>query len=153
MRMLSDPETVALPEPETVARADGSGRERLDHHPSSGPLLEIANATVRLYKTAFGRGPTRARARFAGPDTLVVLLQDTMTASERKLAELGEHERLRSHRLLLARTVEDDIRAVVEQILERETLGLISGIDTHRDVAAEVIVLAPASHLDPHAPA
>jgi uncharacterized protein YbcI len=146
MRMLA-------PQSADQAASNGRGRERLDHQPAGGPLLEVANAAVRLYKTTFGRGPTRARARFAGPDTLVVLLQDTMTVSERKLAELGEHERLRSHRLLLARTLEDEMRAVVEQILERKTLGLISGIDTHRDVAAEVIMLAPASHLDPNAPA
>lgn len=110
---------------------------------ASSPLLEVANATVRLYKTAFGRGPTRARARFAGPDTLVVLLQDTMTVTERRLAALGEHERLRANRLLLHRTVEDEIRAVVERILERRTLSLITGIDVERDVVAEVLLLAP----------
>lgn len=110
---------------------------------SASPLLEISNATVRLYKAAFGRGPTHARARFAGPDTLVVLLQDTMTVSERRLAALGEHERLRAHRLLLHKVVEDEIRAVVEEVLERPTLSLISGLDTERDVAAEVLVLAP----------
>ena len=84
---------------------------------------------------------------------MVVLLQDTMTVSERKLAILGEHERLSAHGLLLHRTLEDDLRAVVEQILERPILSMLSGIDTHRDVAAEVIVLAPAPHLDPIAPA
>lgn len=115
---------------------------------SSSPLLEISNATVRVYKAAFGRGPTHARARFAGPDTLVVLLQDTMTVSERRLAALGEHERLRAHRLLLHKVVEDEIRSVVERILERPTLSLISGLDTHRDVAAEVILLAPPLNLD-----
>ncbi|HET6864650.1 MAG TPA: Na-translocating system protein MpsC family protein [Solirubrobacteraceae bacterium] len=114
---------------------------------SSSPLLEISNATVRLYKAAFGRGPTHARARFAGNDTLVVLLQDTMTVSERKLAALGEHERLRAHRLLLHKVVEDEIRSVIERILQRPTLSLISGLDTHRDVAAEVVVLAPALDL------
>jgi uncharacterized protein YbcI len=100
---------------------------------------------VRLYKAAFGRGPTHARARFAGTDTLVVLLQDTMTVSERRLAELGEHERLRAHRLFLHKVVEDEIRAVVEEVLERPTLSLISGLDPERDVAAEVLVLAPVA--------
>ena len=113
---------------------------------SSSPLLDISNATVRLYKAAFGRGPTQARAQFAGTDSLVVLLQDTMTVSERKLAELGEHERLRAHRLLLHQVIEDQIRAVVEEALERPTLSLISGLDTLRDVAAEVVLLAPAAH-------
>jgi uncharacterized protein YbcI len=113
--------------------------------PATSPLLEISNATVRVYKAAFGRGPTHARARFAGSDTLVVLLQDTLTISERRLAALGEHERLREHRRLLHQALEPEIRAVVERILERPTLGLISGIDTHRDLAAEVITLAPAT--------
>jgi uncharacterized protein YbcI len=116
---------------------------------SSSPLLEISNATVRLYKAALGRGPTHARARFAGSETLVVLLQDTLTVSERRLAALGEHERLRADRGLLHKVVEDEIRAVVEEILERPTLSLISGIDTHRDVAAEVVLLAPVPDLDP----
>src|SRR5579884_1392331 len=97
---------------------------------SSSPLLEISNAIVRLYKAAFGRGPTHARARFAGNDTLVVLLQDTMTSPERKLAALGEHERLRAHRLLLHRVVEDEIREVVEGVLKRPILSMISGLDT-----------------------
>jgi uncharacterized protein YbcI len=110
---------------------------------AASPLLEISNATVRVYKEIFGRGPTYARARFAGADTLIVLLQDTMTVSERRLAALGEHERLREQRLLLHRTVEPEIRSIVERILDRETHALITGIDTRRDVAAEVLVLAP----------
>jgi uncharacterized protein YbcI len=138
------------PDPNREARGAGDGSEPADiRSPASSPLLEISNATVRLYKGAFGRGPTHARARFAGADTLVVLLQDTMTVSERKLAALGEHERLRAHRLLLHQVVEGEIRAVVERILARPTVGLITGIDTHRDVAAEVIMLAPRPPDDP----
>jgi uncharacterized protein YbcI len=130
--------------------ASGNGAE--PRGATGSPLLEISNATVRLYKAAFGRGPTHARARFAGTDTLVVLLQDTMTVSERGLAELGEHERLRAHRLLLHKVVEGEIRAAVEEILGRPTLSLISGLDTERDVAAEVVLLAPVPDLGPHDP-
>ena len=122
---------------------DGSVNGAEPRSVSGSPLLEISNATVRLYKAAFGRGPTHARARFAGPDTLIVLLQDTLTVSERRLAALGEHERLRAHRLLLHETLENEIRSVVERILQRPTLSLISGLDTHRDLAAEVVLLAP----------
>jgi uncharacterized protein YbcI len=129
-----------LPPPNGHSPVDGAEARSI----ASSPMLEICNATVRLYKAAFGRGPTHARARFAGSDTLVVLLQDTMTPPERQLAALGEHERLRAHRLLLHTVVEDEIRSVVERILERPTLSLISGLDTERDVAAEVILLTPA---------
>jgi uncharacterized protein YbcI len=115
----------------------------------TNPLLEIANATVHLYKQTFGRGPTHARARFAGSDTLVVLLQDTMTVSERRLAALGEHDRLRSQRALLRGALEEELRSVIERILARRTLAAINGIDTHRDIAAEVFVLEPVLELDP----
>jgi uncharacterized protein YbcI len=142
-----------LPEPEGQAPGlDGASPDGDGHGSASHPLLEISNATVRLYKAAFGRGPTQARARFAGTDTLVVLLHDTMTISERKLAELGEHERLRQDRLLLHQAVEPQIRMVVERILDRPTVGLICGIDTYRDMAAEVILLAPDRPHGPEAP-
>ena len=107
------------------------------------PLLEISNSMVHLYKTAFGRGPTHSRARFAGADVLVVVLQNTMTVSERRLVALDQHERVRDYRLLLHETFEDEMRGAVERILARPTLALVSGIDTHRDVAVETFLLAP----------
>jgi uncharacterized protein YbcI len=113
----------------------------------TSPLLDIANAMVHLYKLALGRGPTHARARFAGADLVVVVLQDTMTVSERRLAEAGQHERLREHRLLLRDTVADEMRGAVERVLGRPTLALIGGIDTHHDVAVETFLLAPPLQL------
>jgi uncharacterized protein YbcI len=123
----------------TISRNGGPGAP-----PAANPLLEISNVMVHLYKVAFGRGPTNARARFAGADLIVVVLQDTMTVSERRLVDAGEHERLRAYRLLLHQTVEDDMRGAVERILLRPTLSLITGIDTHRDVAVETFLLGPA---------
>ena len=114
---------------------------------AANPLLEIANSMVHLYKVAFGRGPTHARARFAGSDVVVVVLEDTMTVSERRLAAVNEHERLRAHRLVLHDTVADEMRGVVERALSRPTLALVSGIDTHRDVAVETFLLGPALEL------
>ena len=107
------------------------------------PMLEIANAMVRLYKEAFGRGPTKARAQFAGQDTLVVILESSLTVAERNLVAMGEHQRLREARLFFQYALEDQFRAIVEQALGRRTVAFISGIDTHRDVAMEVFTLEP----------
>jgi uncharacterized protein YbcI len=126
-----------------------SGAALLEDPDPSSPLLEISNSMVRVYKSAFGRGPSHARARFAGADTLLVLLQDTMTVSERKLVALGAHEGLREHRLLLHQAVEDEMRAVVERVLDRRVLAVITGIDTDRDVAAEVFLLSARTEPDP----
>ena len=69
--------------------------EIFDRPPSS--LAEISREMVRIYKEQFGRGPTRARTEWAGPDQLLVTLEETLTSAERRLAELGEHQRLRDH--------------------------------------------------------
>jgi uncharacterized protein YbcI len=118
------------------------------HQPGSAfsdrsPMLEISNAMVRLYKDAFGRGPTKARAQFAGPDLLVVVLESSLTVAERNLVAMGEHQRLREARLFFQYALEDQFRGIVEQALGRRTMAFVSGIDTHRDVAMEVFTLEP----------
>ncbi|MBV9335454.1 MAG: DUF2294 family protein [Solirubrobacterales bacterium] len=109
------------------------------------PMLEISNAMVRLYKEAFGRGPTKARAQFAGPDTLVVILESSLTVAERNLVAMGEHQRLREARLFFQYALEAQFRAIVEQALGRRTVAFVSGIDTQRDVAMEVFTLESAA--------
>ena len=109
------------------------------------PMLEISNAMVRLYKDAFGRGPTKARAQFAGPDTLVVILENSLTVAERNLVAMAEHQRLREARLFFQYALEDQFRAIVEHATGRRTVAFISGIDTARDVAMEVFTLEPAA--------
>ncbi len=109
------------------------------------PMLEISNAMVRLYKEAFGRGPTKARAQFAGPDTLVVILENSLTVAERNLVAMGEHQRLREARLFFQYALEDQFREIVEDALGRKPLAFISGVDTQRDVAVEVFTLEPAA--------
>src|SRR5437588_2687411 len=127
-----------------------AGAEEREQHGGSAvnarsPMLEISNAMVRLYKEAFGRGPTKARAQFAGPDTLVVILESSLTVAERNLVAMGEHQRLREARLFFQYALEDQFRRIVEEALGRRTLAFVSGIDTQRDVAMEVFTLEPLS--------
>ena len=53
-------------------------------------LAEISREMVRVYKDQFGRGPTKARTQWAGPDMLMTLLEDTLTPVERRLVTMGE---------------------------------------------------------------
>jgi uncharacterized protein YbcI len=106
-------------------------------------MLQISTEMVRLYKEAFGRGPTKARAQFAGPDLLVVTLEDTLTVAERNLAALGETERLREARLIFQNAMEDSFRAVVERALGRRTTAFVSGIDIRHDMSVELFMLEP----------
>jgi uncharacterized protein YbcI len=108
-------------------------------------LQEITNAMVRLYKELFGRGPTKARTNYAGPDTLVATIQNSLTPAERAMLELGEHQRVREIRMFFQHASEGDFTGTVEQITDRKVWAFVSGVDTARDVATEVFYLEPAS--------
>ena len=62
-------------------------------------MVEVSNAMVRLYKDLFGRGPTKARTSFAGPDLIVSTLECSLTRIERLMVDAGEYERLRDLRM------------------------------------------------------
>ncbi len=114
------------------------GDGRLAARPELGDVLQLSNEMVRIYKELFGRGPTRARADWAGPDALLCTLEDSLTPAERKMAELGEHQRLRDIRTFFQHASENDFRESVERITGRKVRAFVSGIDTGEDVSSEV---------------
>jgi uncharacterized protein YbcI len=104
-------------------------------------LMEISNAMVKLYKQAFGRGPTAARTHWAGPDTIVCILEDTLTPAERNLVRLGEHQRLRDMRMIFQYAMVREFCEPVEQITGRTVRSFHSSIDTIADgMALETFV-------------
>jgi len=123
---------------EQPGEMDGSGGT-----PSAqiSKLAEISREMVRLYKVQFGRGPTRARSDFAGPDLIVCTLEDSLTPAEKRMAELGDHQRLRDLRLYFQHATEDQFLQIIEGILGRKVRAFISGMDTSNDVAAELFYL------------
>ena len=112
-------------------------------------LSSISNEMVRLYKEQFGRGPTRTRTSWAGPDVLVVTLEETFTPAERSLQRLGEHKQLRDLRLLFQYAEIDAFCAPVERLTGRKVRGFISGIDTEADIATETFILHPDGYDGP----
>jgi uncharacterized protein YbcI len=109
-------------------------------------LLAVSNAMVKLYKEQFGRGPTKARTDYAGPDALICTLQDSLTPAERNLALMDEHRRLRDTRMFFQYAKEDEFREAVERITGRTVWAFVSGIDTRRDVSIEAFYLEPVSN-------
>lgn len=112
-------------------------------------LSAISNEMVRIYKDQFGRGPTKVRTLWAGPDVLVVTLEQTFTPAERSLRRLGEHRRLRDLRLLFQYAEIEVFCAPVEQLSGRKVRSFISGIDTEADLACEMFVLHPQGYDGP----
>jgi uncharacterized protein YbcI len=106
-------------------------------------MVELSNAMVRLYKELFGRGPTKARTDFAGPDLVVSTLECSLTRIERLMVEAGEHERLRDLRMHFQHLNEKQFVETVEQITGRKVRGFVSGIDTEHDISTELFYLEP----------
>ena len=120
---------------------DGNG-----NHSVAAPsvTMAISNEIVRIYKMQFGRGPTKTRTAWAGPDTITVTLEDTLTPAEQNLVKLGEHDRLRETRMFFQYATIREFCEPVERLTGRKVRGFISGIDTATDgMAVEVFVLHP----------
>jgi uncharacterized protein YbcI len=118
--------------PEAVATAESS---------TFSVRAEISREMVRLYKEQFGRGPTKVRTEFAGPDIVISTLEDSFTPVERRMAEMGESHRLRDTRTFFQHATEDEFCEVIERLLKRKVRAFVSGIDTGEDVSAEVFYL------------
>src|SRR4051794_11763897 len=121
----------------STATADGAD-------PTYSVRAEISREMVRLYKEQFGRGPTRARTEFAGPDIVISTLEDSFTPAERRMSELGEDQRLRDTRAFFQHATEEEFCSVIERLLSRKVRAFVSGIDTTKDVSAEVFYLEVA---------
>ena len=112
-------------------------------------LSAISNEMVRIYKSQFGRGPTKTRTNWAGPDIIVVTLEQTFTPAERSLQRMGEHQRLRDLRLLFQYASVATFCEPVERLIGRKVRAFISGIDTQADIATEMYILYPRGYAGP----
>lgn len=111
---------------------------------------DISAAMIRLYKELFGRGPTRARTHWAGPDAITVLLEDTLTLTERNLVRMGEQGRLRDTRMFFQYAALEDFCRPIERITGRKVRAFISGIDPDVEGACmETFVLHPEGYDGP----
>jgi uncharacterized protein YbcI len=106
-------------------------------------LLNVSNEMVRIYKEQFGRGPTKARTDWAGPDAILCTLRDSFTPAEKNLVGMGEHQRLRDTRMFFQYASEDEFRSAIEETVGRKVIAFISGTDTEQDVSAELFYFEP----------
>jgi uncharacterized protein YbcI len=108
-------------------------------------VMHVSLEMVRLYKEHFGRGPTRARSSWVADDAVVCILEDTLTPAEKTLQELGELGRLRELRMVFQYALEDQFKAIAEQICGRRVRAFVSGMDAASGVATEVFLFEPGT--------
>ena len=126
------------------------------HHRNGAPdadmstLMDVSNAMVKLHKEQFGRGPTRARTHWAGPDGLMCVLEGTLTPAERNLVAMGEHQRLRDTRMFFQYATVREFCEPVEQITGRRIRSFHSSIDTAVDgLSVETFLFYPEGEEGP----
>jgi uncharacterized protein YbcI len=113
-------------------------------------LSELSSTMVGLFKDQFGRGPTKARTRWAGPDVLVTILEDTLTPAERNMVRMGAHQRLRDTRMYFQYATVREFCEPVERLTGRKVRSFHSSTDTEVDgMSVELFVLHPAGYDGP----
>ena len=103
---------------------------------------EINNGTVRVLRDYTGRGPTKVRT-VIDHNSVTILLSDTLTPGERRLADGGRSGLVLTTRHEFQRLMRDDLVTVVEDALDRKVIAFMSTNHIDPDMAVEVFVLEP----------
>jgi uncharacterized protein YbcI len=109
---------------------------------------KISRRSVQLLREYTGRGPTKART-VINHESVLVLLGDTLTKGERKLAESGKADHVVRTRHEFQRVMRDDLVRVVEEETGRKVIAFMSDNHIDPDFGAEVFVLEPSGDADP----
>jgi uncharacterized protein YbcI len=103
----------------------------------------INDLVVRALQDYTGRGAMRART-VLGADTVMVLLEDTLTRGERTLLEHGRTDEVLALRRTFQEVMGGELRAGVEALTGRRVLAFMSANHVEPDLAAEIFVLGGA---------
>jgi uncharacterized protein YbcI len=102
----------------------------------------VSSGMVSMLRESTGRGPTKAKA-VINRDSITILLTDTLTKGERKLAENGRHDHVLEARHQMQRIMSDDAVSMIESLTGRNVVAFMSDNHIDPDMAAEVFVLQP----------
>ena len=112
----------------------------VDSHGSQAAA--ISQMMVQLLHAYTGRGPTKART-LINRDAVVVLLADTLTKGEQKLADAGRADHVLETRHEVQMIMREDAVAAIEEITGRKVVAFMSDNHIDPDMGAEVFVFEP----------
>jgi uncharacterized protein YbcI len=124
-----------------------TGSDTAPQHQSyrADSLSQVCGEVAAVFRRAWGRGPVRTTAHWAGPAILVVLLENGHTDAEKTMRAAGHIQELLGGRHLLQVLIEDDLKACVERILGRRVETMLSATRLDPDLSAEIFMLAPSA--------
>jgi uncharacterized protein YbcI len=104
---------------------------------------DVSRAMVALHKEQFGRGPTKARTSFAGPDAMITVLEDALLPAEKAMVEMGESLRVEEGRTFMQRATVARFVETVEPIVKRKIRSFQSACDPATGIIVEISVFEP----------
>jgi uncharacterized protein YbcI len=104
-------------------------------------LARICGEVAAVFKRTSGGGPVRTTAHWAGPNVLVVLLENGQTEAEQMMRRAGHIDKLCDRRRLLQALIENELNTTVERILSRPVETMLSATRLDPDVSAEIFLL------------
>jgi uncharacterized protein YbcI len=106
-------------------------------------LAQMSRAMVALHKEQFGRGPTKARTDFAGPDAMITVLEDALLPAEKAMVAMGESLRVQESRTFMQDATQDRFIKTVEQIVYRKVRSFQSACDPQSGIIVEIPIFEP----------
>jgi uncharacterized protein YbcI len=106
-------------------------------------LSDVSRAMVALHKEQFGRGPTKVRTSFGGPDLMVTVLYDALLPAEKALAEMGEIMRVLEARAFFEESTRERFIQVIEQTVYRKVHSFHSTCDPRTGIVMEISLFEP----------
>jgi uncharacterized protein YbcI len=103
----------------------------------------LSDALVALHKEQFGRGPTRTRTEWAGPDMTVTVFHDALLPAEKALVEIGEPLRVQEARIFFQEATKGRFIEAVERVTSRKVRSFHSTCDAPNGIVVEVAILEP----------
>lgn len=118
-----------------------------DAHRSESQAAELARLVVQSMLEYSGRGPTQA-STVIGKNSIHVVLGDTLTKSERTLAEAGYESEVLASRKRLQDVLRPHLVVEVERIVGRRVIAFLSDNHIAPDMAVESFVLEPVAEAE-----
>ena len=106
------------------------------------PQQAISTRIAQIYKTTYGRGPTKIAA-YLLPELVVVLVEDLNVPAQSTLVDLGDHDIVESGHRRLHQVMAPDMCRAIEEIAGRRVRGCVSGFNVGLDAATNSFPLEP----------
>lgn len=113
--------------------------------PDGEMLGELCTEMVALTRRHSGKGPTKCRAAWAGPDTILVLLGDGLTAAEHTVSAAGHEDEVMALRGRYHDAMNERMTELVEQQTGRSVRAAMNASHADPDLTALIFVLEPAA--------